>query len=233
MISSGARILVVEDEAGIVRALRTNLTARGFAVDVAETGAAAMQSFTERKPDLIILDLGLPDMDGTEVVRRVRGDASTPIIILSVRGGERDKVRALDLGADDYLTKPFGIDELLARVRVALRHVARPASGAEPVFRSGDLEIDLERRRVRVGGKEIRLTPTEYDLLRAFVARPDKVLTDRMLLQEVWGPEYGSEAHYLHVYMGRLRKKIERDPQQPRHLVTEPGVGYRLNTDPQ
>jgi two-component system KDP operon response regulator KdpE len=160
----------------------------------------------------------------------VRSLGSTPIIVLSVRGAEREKVAALDLGADDYLTKPFGLDELLARVRVALRHAAGPSTGPDAVFRTGDLEVDIEHRQVRLAGQEMHLTPTEYDLLRALVAHPDKLLTDRMLLHAVWGPEYGDEAHYLHVYVARLRKKIEPDPQQPRYLVTEPGVGYRLVT---
>ena len=227
-MSGGARVLVVDDEPGILRALRTNLTGHGFQVETAETGAAALASFRVRKPDLVILDLGLPDMDGTEVIRAVRLESSVPILVLSVRGGERDKVAALDLGADDYLTKPFGVDELLARVRVSLRHAARPVSGSEPVFRVGELEIDFEGRRVRLAGADLHLTPTEFELLKAFAVHPDKVLTDRMLLQAVWGPEYGDEAHYLHVYMARLRKKIEPDPQSPRYLLTEPGVGYRL-----
>jgi len=154
--------------------------------------------------------------------------AATPIIVLSARGAERDKVSALDLGADDYLTKPFGVDELLARVRVALRHTARPARGGEAIFRTGDFEMDLEHRRVRVGCDEVSLTPTEYDLLKAFVTHPNKVLTHRMLLGQVWGPEYGGENHYLHVYVARLRNKLEHDPQNPRYLATEPGVGYRL-----
>ena len=229
--TAGARILVVEDEPGIVRAVKTNLTAHGFQVETAGTGAAALESLKRRLPDLVILDLGLPDIDGTEVIREVRSEGNTPVIVLSVRGAERDKVKALDLGADDYLTKPFGVEELLARIRVALRHAAGPAAGAEPIFRAGDLDVDLERRRVRVAGEDIHLTPTEYDLLKAFISQPDRVLTDRMLLQKVWGPEYGDEAHYLHVYMARLRKKIEPDAQSPRYLVTEPGVGYRLVTD--
>jgi two-component system, OmpR family, KDP operon response regulator KdpE len=229
-MSGGARVLVVDDEPGIVRALRTNLAGHGFKVETAETGEAALASYRLRKPDLIILDLGLPDMDGTEVIRALRLESSVPILVLSVRGGERDKVAALDMGADDYLTKPFGVQELLARVRVALRHAARPASGSEPVFRVGELEIDFERRRVGLAGAELHLTPTEFELLKAFAAHPDKLLTDRMLLQAVWGPEYGDEAHYLHVYVARLRKKIEPDPQTPRYLVTEPGVGYRLVT---
>ncbi len=227
----GARILVVEDDPGILRALKTNLSRHGFEVDTAETGGGAIDSYALRPPDLILLDLGLPDIDGTDVIREVRARAATPIVILSVRGAERDKVSALDLGADDYLTKPFGVEELLARVRVALRHAAQPASGAMALLKSGDLEIDVPRRRVSVAGEEVHLTPTEYDLLKALAAQPDKVLTDRMLLQAVWGPEYGSEAHYLHVYVARLRRKIEADPQRPRHLLTEPGVGYRLVTE--
>jgi len=228
---TGARILVIEDDPGILRALKTNLTRHGFEVETAETGGQALDSFSCRPPDLILLDLGLPDIDGTVVIQEVRARASTPIVVLSVRGAEHDKVTALDLGADDYLTKPFGVEELLARVRVALRHAAGVASGTAAVFKTGDLEVDIEHRRVRVGAEEVHLTPTEYDLLKTFVRQPDKVLTDRMLLRAVWGPEYGSEAHYLHVYVARLRRKIEKDPQRPRYLLTEPGVGYRLITE--
>ncbi len=230
-MSTGAWILVVEDEPAILRAVSTNLVARGFQVETAATGTDGLEAYRRRRPDLIILDLGLPDMDGTELIREVRQVASTPIIVLSVRGGERDKVAALDFGADDYVTKPFGVDELLARIRVALRHAAGPPAGADAVFSTGDLEVDLERRRVLVCGKEVHLTPTEYELLRAFILHPDKVLTDRMLLQAVWGPDYGDEVHYLHVYVARLRRKIEPDHQRPRYLLTEPGVGYRLRTD--
>ncbi len=179
----------------------------------------------------MVLDLNLPDGDGFEVVRRIREHSGTPIIVLSARGGETDKVNALDLGADDYMTKPFGIDELLARIRVALRHVARPGTGAEPRITSGELVVDLERREVTVADRAIHLTPTEYDLLKVFVTNPNKVLTDRMLLQQVWGPDYGDESHYLHVYVARLRRKIEGDPQDPSHLITEPGVGYRFRSD--
>jgi two-component system KDP operon response regulator KdpE len=228
---TGALVLVVDDEPAIQRAVRTVLTRHGYQVEVAETGQQALERHASRHPDLILLDLGLPDLDGLEVIREVRQRSSTPIIVLSVRGAERDKVAALDLGADDYLTKPFGVAELLARVRVALRHAARPARGAAAVFRTGDLEVDLERRRVSVGGREVHLTPTEYELLKALIAHPNKVLTDRMLLQQVWGPQYEGEAHYLHVYVARLRKKLEADPQRPRYLVTEPGVGYRLLAD--
>jgi two-component system KDP operon response regulator KdpE len=228
---TGARVLVVEDDPGILRALNTNLTRHGFDVETAETGAEALDAYARRRPDLILLDLGLPDIDGTVVIQEVRARANTPIVVLSVRGAEGDKVTALDLGADDYLTKPFGVEELLARVRVALRHAVGAAAGTTAVFKTGDLEVDIERRRVRVGEEEVHLTPTEYDLLKAFIIQPDKVLTDRMLLRAVWGPEYGSEAHYLHVYVARLRRKIEKDPQSPRYLLTEPGVGYRLVTE--
>ena len=227
-MSEGARILVVDDEAAILRMVRTNLERHDFRVETAETGREALAAYDRFRPDLVLLDLGLPDLDGKEVIAAIRERSSTPIVVLSVREGERDKVAALDLGADDYLTKPFGVDELLARIRVALRHAARPARGAEAVFRTGELAIDLEHRRVAVGQREVRVSPTEYELLKAFVAHPNKVLTDRMLLQQVWGGEYGSEAHYLHVYVARLRKKLEDDPQQPRYLLTEPGIGYRL-----
>ena len=225
-----ARVLVVDDEPAILRVVRTNLTAHGFQVESAQTWQEA-RALLAHRPDVILLDLGLPDAEGVEVIRDIRGYSSTPIVVLSARTAERDKVAALDLGADDYLTKPFGVDELLARIRVALRHAARPSSGAEAVFRSADLEIDFERRRVSVSGVEVHLTPTEYDLLKALATHPDKVLTDRMLLQQVWGVEYGSEDHYLHVYVARLRKKLEADPQKPRFLITEPGVGYRLLSD--
>ncbi|MCL4545248.1 MAG: response regulator transcription factor [Chloroflexi bacterium] len=227
----GAHILVVDDEPAIVRAVRTNLTRHGFQVGTAASGAEALTAFDTHHPDLILLDLGLPDTSGLIVIRHIRSRDNVPIIILSVRSEEHDKVAALDMGADDYLTKPFGIGELLARIRVALRHAARPAAGSAAVFRSGDLEVDLERRKVTVASEEIHLTPTEYQLLKVFISHPDKVLTDRMLLQQAWGPEYGSEAHYLHVYVARLRKKLEADPQQPRYLMTERGVGYRLLSD--
>ena len=228
---TGARILVVDDEPAILRAVRTNLARHGFQVETTETGREALERYAYHHPDLILLDLGLPDVDGLDVIREVRERSNTPIIVLSVRGAERDKVTALDLGADDYLTKPFSVDELLARIRVALRHAARPASGSAAVFKTGDLEVDLVERRVRVGGQDVHLSPTEYELLKAFIAHPGKVLTDRMLLRQVWGPGYASEAHFLHVYVARLRKKIESDPQNPRYLVTEPGVGYRLRAD--
>jgi len=225
----GPRVLVVDDEPAIRRAVGTNLSRHGYRVEQAETGAEALDLYASFRPDVVVLDLSLPDTDGLDIVKRIRERAATPIIILSVRGGERDKVLALDLGADDYLTKPFSVNELLARIRVALRHIAQP--GTSPIFRTGDLEVDFEHRRVRVGGKDIDLSPTEYDLVKVFVSHPDRVLTHAMLVHEVWGPEYGSESHYLHVYVARLRKKLEADPQRPRYLITEPGVGYRLVAD--
>jgi two-component system, OmpR family, KDP operon response regulator KdpE len=228
MSGGGARILIVEDEPGIVRALKTNLGAHGFQVETAGSSAQAMESYARRRPDLILLDLGLPDRDGKEIISLVRRETQTPIIVLSVRDAEREKVQALTLGADDYLTKPFGPDELLARVRVALRHSARPQAGADAVIKSGDLELDVERRQARRAGEEVRLTPTEFDLLKALMQHMDKIMTDRMLLQEVWGVDYSDEAHYLHVYVARLRKKIEADPRRPARLLTEPGVGYRF-----
>jgi len=225
-MSDGARVLVVDDEPAIVRAVRANLGRHGFRVDTAANAQEALEH-AQARPDLILLDLGLPDGDGLSLIQTIREQSDTPIIVLSARGAERDKVRALDLGADDYLTKPFGLDELYARIRVALRHSTRlPGSG--PVFRTGGLEIDVEKRRVTVEGEEIHLTPTEYTLLVKLAKNADRVVTDAMLLREVWGPEYGDEDHYLHVYVARLRKKLERDPQSPRYLQTEPGVGYRL-----
>jgi two-component system KDP operon response regulator KdpE len=224
---AGTRVLIVDDEPAILRTVRANLGRRGFDVAVATTAEEAIAQADRQ--DLIVLDLGLPDRDGLEVIRAIRAHSKTPIIVLSVRDSEREKVRALDLGADDYLTKPFGVEELVARVRVALRHADRPEE-TDDVFRTGGLVVDLGRRRVLVDDEEVRLTPTEYALLVALVRNPDRVVTDARLLQQVWGPEYGDEDHYLHVYVARLRKKIERDPQNPRYLRTEPGVGYRLLT---
>jgi two-component system, OmpR family, KDP operon response regulator KdpE len=231
MSARGARILVVDDDPAILRSLERNLRGHGLQVATAMTAADALSVHSLTRPDVVVLDLGLPDRDGLEVIRRIRRSSSTPILVLSVRGADRDKVAALDLGADDHMTKPFSVDELLARIRVLLRHVARPSRGAEPVFRTRDLEVDLERRQVTVAGKDVRLTPTEFDLLRVFLRHPDRVLTARMLLEAVWGPDAGTEAHYLHVYMARLRRKIEPDPQHPRYFATEPGVGYRLLAD--
>lgn len=225
---AGARILAVDDEKEILRALRTYLTGHGYEVITAETGKEALSLFYGRRPDVILLDLGLPDISGLDIIREVRSGSTTPIIILSVRSDDRDKVEALEAGADDYLTKPFSVSELLARIRVALRHAAGPLAQNEPIIRINGLTIDLARRQVTRDGQEVRLTPTEFNLLKTLARYAGKVVTHRMLLREVWGPEYGDESHYLHVYMAQLRRKLELDPQNPRFIVTEPGIGYRL-----
>ena len=201
MTAEGARILVVDDEPPILRVVARNLEHRGFQVDTSCSRREALEAFRRRRPDVLVLDLGLPDMDGVEIIRAVRATAATPVIVLSARDAERDKVEALDAGADDYVSKPFRIEELLARIRVALRHSATTTSGTEAIFRAGDLAVDFGRRIVEVAGEPVHLTPTEYELLKVFIARRDRVLTDRMLLQAVWGPEYGSEDHYLRVYV--------------------------------
>lgn len=226
--TSGARILLIEDDPSVRRVVSKNLVAHGFRVATAGSGREGLELDPTFHSDLVLLDLGLPDISGLEVIAELRARTTTPIVVLSIRGSEADKVRALDLGADDYLTKPFGVNELLARVRVALRHAGRPSSRADAVFESGDLRIDRERRIVEVAGAQVHLTPTEYALLTALASHPGAVLTERSLLQRVWGAEYGSENHYLHVYMARLRKKLESDPGRPRYIRTEPGVGYRL-----
>jgi two-component system KDP operon response regulator KdpE len=228
----GARILVVDDDIQIRRALRGSLVAYGYAVELAASGAEGLERVTQWRPDVIILDLSLPDMDGLAVCRELRGWSEAPIIILSVRGGERDKIAALDQGADDYLTKPFGMGELIARIRVALRHATHAGSpGATVQFRTGDLVIDFERRRVTVGDNEARLTPTEYEVLKYLAAHAGMVVTHRALLQAVWGPQYGDEVQYLRVFIGQLRRKIEPVPARPRYLLTEPGIGYRLHAE--
>lgn len=226
-----ARILVVDDEPQIRRAVRAGLQANGFAVELAPSGEAALDSIALDVPDVVILDLGLPDIDGIEVVRQIREWCAAPIIVLSVREAERDKVAALDAGADDYLTKPFGMDELLARVRVALRHSASQLR-SEPVLVFGELRIDRTNRLVTVRDEEVHLTPTEYDLLCELAANAGRVLTHQMLLTRVWGPASADSTHYLRVYVNQLRQKIEADPRRPRYLTTEPGVGYRFRAEP-
>jgi two-component system KDP operon response regulator KdpE len=231
MSPPGPRVLVVDDEPEILLALRTNLGRRGYDVVTAATGEEALTEFERARPELIVLDLALPGIDGLEVIRRVRTEAATPILVLSARENEPEKIEALDLGADDYVTKPFGLGELLARVRVALRHGAGRASGAPSTVQAGPIAVDLERRIVTLEGREVHLTPIEWGLLRVLAEHPNRVFTHRMLLHRVWGPQYGSEGHYLHVHVANLRRKIEPDPSAPRHLITEPGVGYRLRTD--
>lgn len=228
MSPNGVRVLVVDDEAAIRRYLRASLSAHGYTVFEADSGQAALSSVTADRPDLVILDLGLPDLDGIEVTRMLREWTQIPILILSVRGQEADKIAALDAGADDYLTKPFGTGELLARMRVALRRLSQ--SKGEPVFSVHDLTVDLGRRVVTVAGREVQLTPTEYDLLRVLVAHAGKVLTHRQLLREVWGVGYEPETHMLRVNVSNLRHKIEPDPARPYYVLTEAGVGYRLRT---
>jgi two-component system KDP operon response regulator KdpE len=224
------RILVVDDEPQIVRALRVGLTAHGYEVIPVADGEAALDQAATTPPDAIILDLGLPGQDGLEVCRTLREWSPAPILVLSARAEERQKVAALDLGADDYITKPFGMDELLARLRAALRRAGGTAP-AEAVFTAGSLTIDFSRRLVTVAGQAVHLTPTEYSLLRVLASNPDRVLTHGMLLRSVWGSEYGEEAHYLRVFIRQLRQKIEADPSRPRLILTEPGVGYRFRSD--
>jgi len=224
------RILVVDDETAIRRFLHTVLSAEEFYLHEAESGHAGLAAAAAFRPDVILLDLGLPDMDGIEVINRIREWSTVPIIVLSVREREDDKVAALDAGADDYLTKPFGVGELLARIRAALRRSLQQVP--EPVFSSGGLQVDLNLRRVTVEGNEVQLTPTEYDILRLFVTHAGKVLTHGQILKQVWGIAYLEQPHVLRVNISNLRRKIEADPARPRHIITEPGVGYRLKIQP-
>jgi two-component system, OmpR family, KDP operon response regulator KdpE len=225
-----ARILLVDDEVSIQRAVAPLLRSRGYDVEVAGSGEAALKIFQSRPLDLIVLDLGLPDLDGTEVCRRVRLESSIPIIVLSARGAESDKVDALELGADDYVTKPFGPEELVARVRVALRRVLQTEGVPSGRLHVGDLAIDYDRHRVLRGDEEIRLTPKEFDLLALLVRNADRVLTHRVILKAIWGPHAVNQPEHLWVLMAQLRKKIETDPSQPRYLLSEPWVGYRFAT---
>ena len=225
-------VLLIEDEPEIRRFLRTSLPVHGYRLYEATTGADGLAQAKARNPDIILLDLGLPDVDGTEVIRQVREWSTIPILVLSAREQEQAKVAALDLGADDYVTKPFGVNELLARMRAALRHIAGPpGEPAELVFALGDLKVDLGRRQVFVSTKEIHLTPIEYKLLTTLIRYAGRVMTHRQLLKEVWGPLHVEEGHYLRVYMRQLRNKLEQNPAHPRYLVTELGVGYRLRTE--
>jgi len=224
------RLLVVDDEPQIRRFLKTSLSVHGYDVIEADSANAALRVATTAKPDVMILDLGLPDLDGLDVIRRVREWSKMPIVILSARGDETAKVAALDQGADDYVTKPFGMNELLARLRAALRHRLQE-QGAEPVLKLGPLQVDLARRLVTRDGQEVKLSPREYDLLRQLVIHAGKVLTHQHLLREVWGPAHAQDTQYLRVYVGQLRQKLEADPTHPLYITTEPGVGYRLRVE--
>jgi two-component system KDP operon response regulator KdpE len=220
------RILIVDDEPQLLRALGTNLKARGYDVDLAPTGEAALVLAARKHPDLVVLDLGLPGIDGVEVIRGLRGWSSVPILVLSVRETERAKVEALDAGADDYVTKPFGMDELLARLRAALRRAA--PGEEEAVIETDDFTVDLTAKRVSRNGTEVRLTPTEWHIVEVLVRNPGKLVSQRQLLQEVWGPQYEKETNYLRVYLAQIRKKLEPDPARPRYFLTEARMGYRF-----
>jgi two-component system, OmpR family, KDP operon response regulator KdpE len=225
-------VLVVDDEPPIIRFLRTSLTAAGYRSVVADNAAAGLAAVRSEKPDVVVLDLGLPDRSGLEVIAEIRKTSPVPIIVLSARDDERSKVEALDLGADDYVAKPFGMAELIARIRAALRH-AFQAQGELPVFASGDLTVDLVRRHVTRGGEEVKLSPKEFELLKLLVTHAGKVLTHRQLLRDVWGPAQANEVQYLRVFIRGLRQKLEADPTRPAHILTELGVGYRLQLPPE
>jgi two-component system KDP operon response regulator KdpE len=225
--SVAQRVLVVDDERGLRRALEINLKARGYAVDAAATGEEALTLAARHHPDLAIVDLGLPGISGREVIEGLRGWTSIPIIVLSARDAEAEKVRALDAGADDYVTKPFGVDELLARVRAALRRT-RPNDDGDAVVTTDDFVVDLAAKRVKRDGEAVHLTPTEWHLLETLVRHPGRLVSQQQLLHDVWGPEYGDETHYLRVFMAQLRRKLEPEPARPKYLLTEPGMGYRF-----
>jgi len=225
-------VVLIEDEPQIRRFLRATLTGQGYRLFEAATGADGLVEVGSRQPDVIIIDLGLPDIDGVDVIRRLREWTAVPIIVLSARGQERDKVTALDAGADDYVSKPFGASELVARIRVALRHAPGASHEAdEAAFKVGELQVDRLRRHVSLGGTEVRLTPTEYKLLTTLIRPAGKVVTHQQLLRAVWGPAHTDQAHYVRIYMAHLRHKLEAEPARPRYLLTEPGVGYRLAAD--
>ena len=225
------RILVVDDEPQITRVLRRSLSSHGYEVQVAVDGEDALSTFTAWKPDVVVTDLAMPNMSGLELCRRLRAISSVPIIVLSAKGEERVKVESLDAGADDYVTKPFGVDELLARVRVMLRRPALVARPGEKLVNAGDFRINLEKRSVAVRGRDVHLTPKEYELLLYFIRHPEKVLTHRVLLGAVWGGDYVEQLEYLRVFVGHLRKKIEPDPAAPHYILTEPWTGYRFNPE--
>jgi len=222
------RVLVIDDEPQILRALRINLSVRGYEVTTAATGAAALRAAAETRPDVIVLDLGLPDIDGIEVLAGLRGWMNAPVIVLSARSDPAEKVAALDAGADDYVTKPFGMDEFLARLRAALRRSAAAADTDEPVIETDSFTVDLNAKKVLRHGAEVHLTPTEWGILEMLVRNPGKLIGREELLREVWGPAYAKEGHYLRVYLAQLRRKLEDDPPHPRHLLTESGMGYRF-----
>jgi two-component system, OmpR family, KDP operon response regulator KdpE len=222
------RVLVVDDDPQLLRALKINLAARGYTVLTAPDGTRALHTAAHEHPDVIVLDLGLPDLDGTEVITGLRGWSTTPIIVLSARSDSGDKVEALDAGADDYVTKPFGMDELLARLRAAVRRASTNPTGNEPVVHAGALDIDLAAKQVTRHGEVVHLTPTEWGILELLVRHQGKLVSQRQLLTEVWGPHYQTETHYLRVYLAQLRRKLEPDASHPRHLITEPGMGYRF-----
>nr|WP_324197620.1 response regulator [Nocardia abscessus] len=222
------KVLVVDDEPQIVRALRINLAVRGYEVITAATGGAGLRAAADRHPDVVILDLGLPDMDGIEVLGGLRGWTSAPVIVLSARTDSADKVEALDAGADDYVTKPFGMDELLARLRAAVRRGATDPDASAPVVTTESFTVDLAAKKVTKGGETVHLTPTEWGMLEMLVRNRGKLVGRRELLREVWGPSYATETHYLRVYLAQLRRKLEDDPSRPKHLLTEAGMGYRF-----
>ncbi|HEX8867101.1 MAG TPA: response regulator [Lentzea sp.] len=222
------KVLVVDDEPQIVRALRINLSARGYEVLTAHDGAEALRLAADGKPDVVVLDLGLPDMDGTDVIAGLRGWTTLPIIVLSARTDSTDKVDALDAGADDYVTKPFGMDELLARLRAAVRRSAVTGPEDEPIVKTASFTVDLAAKRVLKDGEEVHLTPTEWGLLEVLARNAGKLVAQKQLLRDVWGPAYEKETHYLRVYLAQLRRKLEPEPARPRHLLTEPGMGYRF-----
>jgi two-component system KDP operon response regulator KdpE len=226
MENKGRKILIIDDEMSIRRFLRVALTSHGYVVKDVGTGSEGLEEVSGFSPDLVILDLGLPDIDGLEIVCQLREWSKVPIIILSVKEQEADKITALDSGADDYVTKPFAMGELLARIRAAMRHAV--GVGEEPVLRFNDLIIDLAHRQIKVGGSEVKLTPTEYELIKNLAINAGKVLTHKFLLRAVWGPAYENDIHYLRIFIGQIRRKIESNPSRPNHIITESGVGYRL-----